>query len=135
MSSSFFTGLNRYTLPYCIFSKIPASTSVISSRVVCLGLKPICSAKQIAGRYGFFLQALYAFLAPASVNLFSCAIILSVENMFTTYINLMNRASKIKKRVLRFRKHASRSIKYICYAVFITYMQNTTRPKNESWRQ
>lgn len=123
MNYSFLTGLNKYTLPYCIFSKLPATTSATSSRVACRVLNPICSAKQSAGRYGFFLQTLYAFIALFSVNLFSCAMVLSVENMFTMYIKFMKRASSFQKRVIGFRKRAFRSIKYICYVVRITYVE------------
>lgn len=114
MSYSFFTGLNRYTFPYCIFSKTPVSTSETSSLVACRVLKPICSAKQTAGRNGYLLQVLYAFTAPFSVNRFSCGIYQSIKMTRPLYINFM-------KRVCRFLKRVSRSIKYICNVVLLTY--------------
>lgn len=121
MNYSFLMGLNKYTFPYCIFSKIPASTSAVSSLVVCLVLNPICSAKQIAGRYGLFLQLLYAFNASFSVNRFSCATKSPSKLMWKLYIILMNRASRYMEHVLSNLMRASKSIKYICkkYSVCI----------------
>lgn len=124
-----FIGLNRYTFPYCIFSNSPSPTRVISSRVVCLALKPICSAKQIAGKYGFFLHTLYAFLAFVTVNRFSCAIKTPAKDMYARYIYLLNHVSKIKENVYRYAKHVSKSIRYICNVLGMMYIQNICEMK------